>query len=71
METRTPKYGTIDAWCDHTGMGRRSVYDYLGSGELRAIKVGARTLVDFEHGLAWLASRPPAVIRAPRQRQAA
>jgi hypothetical protein len=71
METRTPKYGPIDSWCEYTGMGRRSTYDYLGTGELKAIKVGARTLIDFEHGLAWLSSRPPAVIRAPRQRQVA
>jgi hypothetical protein len=65
----TPKYAPIDKWCDISGMGRRSTYDYLGTGELKAIKVGARTLVDVDHGLAWLRSRPAAVIRAPRARQ--
>jgi hypothetical protein len=69
METPTPKFATIDNWIAMSGMGRRSVYDYLGTGELKAVKVGARTLIDVEAGLAWLRSRPPAVIRAPRERQ--
>jgi hypothetical protein len=71
METPSPKFATIDAWIAMSGMGRRSVYDYLGTGDLRAVKVGARTLIDVEAGLVWLRSRPAAVIRAPRQRQMA
>ncbi len=50
----------------HFGMGRRTTYDELGLGNLKAIKVGARTLIDVEAGLAWLRSRPAAVIRGPR-----
>ncbi|WP_428487219.1 helix-turn-helix domain-containing protein [Rhodopila sp.] len=69
MENPTPKFTTIDNWIVMSGMGRRSVYEYLGSGELKAVKVGSRTLIDVEAGLAWLRSRPPAVIRAPRPRQ--
>jgi hypothetical protein len=68
-ETPRPAFCTIDTWISQSGMGRRSVYDYLGTGDLKAIKVGARTLIDVEHGLAWLRSRPAAVIRAPRQRR--
>jgi hypothetical protein len=49
-------------------MGRRVVYNEIGAGNLKAIKVGAHTLIDVQHGLAWLGSRPAAVIRAPRQR---
>ena len=62
-----PKYATITRWCDEiSGMSRTVTYEELGRGNLRAIKVGARTLVDVEHGLAWLASRPAAQIAAPR-----
>ena len=50
------------------GTVRRATYEALGRGDLKAIKVGARTLIDCEAGLAWLRSRPAAVIRAPRQR---
>jgi hypothetical protein len=69
METPSPKYATIENWLVIAGMGRRSTYDELGRGNLKAIKVGARTLIDVEAGLAWLRSRPSAVIRAPRPRQ--
>jgi excisionase family DNA binding protein len=70
-EPLQPKYCSITQWCEMTGVGRRTVYDLLGSGDLRAIKVGSKTLIDCEHGMAWLRSRPPAVIRPPRRQQAA
>ncbi len=69
--TTTPKFGTIDTWMALSGMGRRSVYDALGRGDLRAVKQGTRTLINIEAGLAWLAALPPAKIRAPRERIAA
>ena len=65
-ETVQPKYCSITRWCDMTGMGRRTVYEKLGTGELRAVKLGAKTMIDVEPGLSWLRSLPPAVIRAPR-----
>lgn len=64
--TVRPAFTTIDGWEAISGMGRRSIYDELGRGNLRAIKRGSRTLIDVEHGLAWLRSLPPAKIRAPR-----
>ncbi len=67
----TPAFATIDDWQTISGMRRRSTYEALGRGDLRAIKVGGRTLVDVEFGLAWLRSRPPAAIRPPRQPAAA
>jgi len=67
----TPAFSTIDNWCALSGMGRRVTYDEIGRGNLKAIKVGARTLIDVEAGLAWLRSRPAAVIRAPRPRKSA
>jgi hypothetical protein len=65
------KYGPVADWCVMTGMSRRVTYDRLARGELRAIKVGTRTLLDFEHGLAWLRALPSAQFtlrrRVPRQ----
>jgi hypothetical protein len=51
-------------------MGRSSVYEALGRGDLKAIKLGVRTLIDVEHGLAWLASMPAAEITTSRRRPA-
>jgi hypothetical protein len=52
-------------------MGRSSVYEALGRGDLRAIKLGVRTLIDVEAGLAWLASMPAAEITTGRTRRPA
>jgi len=67
----TPKFASIEAWCAISGLSRRVTYERLGSGELKAVKVGSRTLVDCDAGLAWLRSLPPPAIRAPRQRERA
>ena len=56
-------YCTVTDWRSLSGMGRSTVYEALGRGDLRAIKVGTRTLIDVQHGLAWLASLPVASIR--------
>jgi hypothetical protein len=69
--TELPRYAPLDRWRDISGMGRSATYERLGSGELRAVKVGQRTLIDVRHGLAWLAAQPPARVAAPRKRQAA
>ncbi len=45
-------------WCRLSGMGMTSTYASLGRGDLIAIKLGRRTLVDAEAGLAWLESQP-------------
>jgi hypothetical protein len=52
-------------------MGRSSVYEALGRGDLKAIKLGVRTLIDVEAGLAWLASMPAAEITTGRHRRSA
>jgi hypothetical protein len=52
-------------------MGRSSVYEALGPGDLKAIKLGVRTLIDVEAGLAWLASMPAAEITTGRTRRSA
>jgi hypothetical protein len=52
-------------------MSRSSTYEALGRGDLRAIKLGTRTLIDVEHGFAWLASMPVAEITTGRGRRPA
>lgn len=59
-----PARATVKGWCALSGMGRSATYEALGAGHLRAVKVGARTLIDVPHGLAWLDSLPPADIRS-------
>jgi hypothetical protein len=55
-----PKFAPIPTWCALSGMSRTATYDALAAGCLIAIKIGRRTLVDVEPGLAWLRSRPKA-----------
>jgi hypothetical protein len=49
-----------------SGMTRTATYAALGDGNLRAIKQpgGRRTLIDVQHGLAWLRAQPAATIGA-------
>ena len=70
-EPPSPKFASIGDWQKISGMSRRVTYEKLGTGELKAVKLGSKTLIDVEPGLAWLRSRPAAIIRAPRERQQA
>ncbi len=68
MDT-TPRYAPIPETEKITGLSRRVIYERLGSGDLKAVKVGARTLIDVDAALSWMRTLPPAKISAPRQRQ--
>lgn len=46
-------------------MKRTTTYHEISRGNLRAIKLGARTLLDVQHGLAWLATLPLATVTSP------
>ena len=59
-----PAFARIDTWCGLSGMGRSSTYEALAAGHLLARKVGARTLIDVRHGIAWLNSLPAAAVRS-------
>jgi len=61
------KFAQINDFCRISGLGRTTVYYRLADGCLRAVKVGKRTLIDVDAGLAWIASQPPAVIRCGRK----
>jgi hypothetical protein len=49
-----------------SGMKRTSCYNAIARGDLKAIKLGKRTLIDVEAGLAWLRSLPAPQIRGPK-----
>jgi len=66
MNQPLPLFATIQNWCRLSGMSRSGTYLAIGRGDLRAIKVGQRTLIDVPHGLAWLNSQPPAEISRPK-----
>ncbi len=66
MNMPNPKFAPLPQWCVISGMSRTATYNALGRGDLKAIKVGSRTLLDVDAGLAWLRSLPSAQIRAPK-----
>ena len=69
-----PAYASVADWLAISGMGRSTTYEALGRGDLRARKLGTRTLIDVPHGLAWLDSLPVATVRphgASRKKHAA
>jgi hypothetical protein len=67
-ERPRPKYCSIADWGVISGMSRSSTYEALGDGRLKAVKLGVRTLIDVEHGLAYLAALPAADIRPCHRR---
>ncbi len=54
-----PVFGTIAEWRRISGMGQTSVYAALKRGDLKAIKLGRRTLIDIQAGLNWLRMQAP------------
>jgi hypothetical protein len=60
-----PLYAPIATWSAITGMARSRTYIELALGNLRAKKVGHRTVIDVQHGLAYMASLPDAQVRVP------
>lgn len=56
----TPEYAALPQWSALTGMNRTATYLALSRGDLRAVKLGRRTLIHVPSGLAWLNSLPAA-----------
>ncbi len=54
----TPVYVTVKRWTELSGLSRSKTYQLLAAGKLPAIRVDARTLIDFKQATEWLASRP-------------
>lgn len=68
MNAPTPRYVSVQEWLAISNMGRRTFYERVAAGQLKAVKLGARTLVDLEASLAWMKTLPPAKISPPRRR---
>jgi excisionase family DNA binding protein len=66
-----PLFAHIDRWTEMTGVSRSTTYELIGSGELRARKLGARVLIDVAHGLQFLNSLPVADINMGKRRRKA
>lgn len=52
------RYVSIIEACDRWSIGKTRLYELLKNGELKAVKLGRRTLVDVGHGDLWFASLP-------------
>jgi hypothetical protein len=54
---RLPEYATIQQWVAISGMNRTAIYGAMANGNLKAIKIKRRTLIDVHAGLAWMRSQ--------------
>ena len=63
-------YQTKDA-ARSLGIGLTKLYEFIGSGDLDAVKIGGRTVITAESMTRFLASRPKADIRTGQRRKAA
>ena len=61
-----PRYATIPRWEEVSGVKRTRTFELIRDKKLRAIKVGSRTLIDVQAGLAWLDSLP--TVNGPEQK---
>ena len=53
-----PKLMSVPAALDRYGIGRTKLYALIGVGEIRAVKLGAKTLIDVESADAFFDSLP-------------
>ena len=53
-----PAFAPIPEWVKLSGVSRSATYERLNSGELKAKKVGNRTLIGVAAGLRWLNAAP-------------
>ena len=47
---------------DWLGISRSKAYEEIAAGRLKAVKCGAKTLVPYESGQAWLNALPPLAV---------
>jgi hypothetical protein len=66
MGEARPAFAPVPAWCDISGMTRSGTYEAIAAGHLHAVKQGRKTLIDCDHGLAWLRALPAAKV-TPRK----
>ena len=63
------KYCSVAHWTKQVapGFSRSRLFECFASGEIKAIKLGRRTMVEVESGLNYMKKLPKAEFRAPRQ----
>jgi hypothetical protein len=66
-----PRFVSIDHWVAVTSVKRTTTFALIAKGILRAHKLGARTLIDLDHGLAMIAALPAPVITTGLSRRKA
>lgn len=57
LRPRQLAYSPIDA-CRQLGIGRTTLYEEISAGRLKALKIGARTLIPGASMQAWLDNLP-------------
>lgn len=62
------KYCSITHWTKHLvpGFSRSRLFECFASGDIRAVKLGRRTMVEVESGLAYMRKLPKAEFHAPK-----
>jgi excisionase family DNA binding protein len=53
-----PELLTVAEFCAWARIGRTKAYEEIGSGALRALKIGRRTVIKAADADAWLAAQP-------------
>ena len=56
-----PLFASVQDLTQIIGLGRSNIYEMLARGDLRAIKIGKRTLVDVTAARQFMAAQPAAV----------
>ena len=56
-----PLFASVQDLTQIIGLGRSNIYEMLARGELRAIKIGKRTLVDVTAARQFMDAQPAAV----------
>ena len=64
MSHQIPLLLTIADACSRYGFSRSRAYRFLAEGELAAVKLGSRTLIDTAKADAFVAALPTATFRA-------
>jgi excisionase family DNA binding protein len=70
VEYAPPLAYTISEAAKTTGLGRTTIYELIGTGEIEARKAGGRTLVMAGSLHSYIASLPAAKIAPPKRRSA-
>lgn len=55
---------SVNDFCRLYGIGRTKTYELIARGELRARRVGNRTLIPFDDAEAWAAKLPTIIPKA-------